>query len=241
MLNSSSKAALFLISQPYQQGFGTLQSILGPEAPNRVIQRAVLMSRWEPPTGADFDAFRQSARSSDFQSSLEEASQDSCGWHIPKPIDALARLCSLYPSMFGATILTTNFDPLIELAFRKLEMPYVSSALHVDGSFGLVSGTGTHIVHLHEHWLRSDTLHTIGQLSYERTHVRGSIRRLLETTTVVVLGYGGWDDMFMSAVKDVATDGGARPDILWCFYGTDESTIADSAQHVATALAPLAA
>ena len=199
----------------------------------------MLLSRWQSPAAADFNEFWKLSQSSDYQISLERLSQKSSGWHISKATKSLARLCSLYPSVFGGTVLTTNFDPLLEIAIADLEMPYFSSALHADGSFGNVSGTGTHVVHLHGYWLRSNTLHTFGQLTNDRSQIRNSIRRLIEKTTVVVLGYGGWKDMFMAAVREIADDKDATPDIAWCFYAGDRDEITHTQQHVIESLAGL--
>lgn len=221
----------------YQEAFRQLKNILGPEAPNRVIQRAVLMSRWQKPNAVDFNEFWKLSQSTDYQISLERCSQTSNGWHVSNATKSVARLCSLYPTIFGGTVLTTNFDPLLEIAIADLEMPYFSSALHADGSFGNVSGTGTHVVHLHGYWLRSNTLHTDSQLTDNRSQVRSSIRRLIEKTTVVVLGYGGWKDMFMSAIREIADDKDAMPDILWCFYARDRDEITHAQQHVLESLA----
>jgi hypothetical protein len=36
-----------------------------------------------------------------------------------------------------------------------------------------------------------------------------------------VLGYGGWDDAFTSAIKEIARDNETLPDILWAFHSDD--------------------
>lgn len=235
------KEAQVLDSTSYQEVFARLKNVISPEAPNRVIQRAVLMSRYGSPDAINFDSFWDFSQSAEYHRALDRYSQTSNDWHIPNPTKSLARLCSLYPRTFGNTVLTTNFDALLEIALRGLGTPYFSSALHADGSFGNVSGTGTHVVHLHGHWLGSDTLHTFGQLNHPRPQVRSSIRRLLEQTTVVVLGYGGWEDMFMSAVSDLGEDDNATPDIVWCFYSRDPGDVDLKQQHVLVPLGPLIA
>ncbi|MGW5961089.1 hypothetical protein, partial [Methylorubrum thiocyanatum] len=85
-------------------------------------------------------------------------------WWIPDAYRALALLGAHYPNAMGGMVLTTNFDPLIEVAMTHARSPWLATALHEDGSLQFTWGSGPHVVHLHGHWWNSDTLHTEVQL-----------------------------------------------------------------------------
>ncbi|EYF06769.1 hypothetical protein [Chondromyces apiculatus] len=81
------------------------------------------------------------------------------------------------------------------------------------------------MVHMHGYWYGTDTLHAPLQLGQERPQLRASLARLLTGRTLVVLAYGGWDDIFTRTLRDVSADQGAYPDALWCFYDRDPERI----------------
>lgn len=223
----------------YQAAFAQLGRDVNQAACNRVVQRAVLQARHRVHESyADFLGF---AKQPDYSSILAEHDSTPEGWYFPPAIHDLARLCSLYPNTFGQTVLTTNFDPLIERALDGLSSPNIASAVHSDGSFGGIRGTGTHVVHLHGYWQGADTLHTPTQIDIDRIAVKSELRRILESSTVIVVGYGGWSDVFMAALEECAADDRSTPDIVWCFYDKDETEISAKYAHVLTHLQPLAA
>ena len=98
-------------------------------------------------------------------------------------------------------------------------------------------GTGTHVVHLHGYWQGADTLHTPTQIEADRFSVKSAIREKLQSSTVVVVGYGGWPDVFMAALKEAKED--PAVDVLWCFYSSDPAAIQAEYGHVLEALKPL--
>src|SRR5262245_19271858 len=209
----------------YATAFRKLRNVAGQDSVNRVIQRAVLMSRTAPPNGSSRNDAPELGILRALDASLE-------GWHIPRAIEVLGRLMALYPTAFGQRALTTNFDPLLELALIKRGRAYFVSALHADGSLDGTSGSGTHVVHLHGHWCRSDTLHTPEDLMQPRPQLLNSLKRLLGSSTVVVMGYSGWDDLFMDALREILADPGAAPEVMWCFYEKDWAMIQSSSTRV---------
>lgn len=44
--------------------------------------------------------------------------------------------------------------------------------------------------------------------------------------TLIMIGYGGWDDVLMQALAGLVRDASARPNVLWCFYESEPTTIA---------------
>jgi hypothetical protein len=136
---------------------------------------------------------------------------------------------------FARAVLTTNFDPLVELAIRSAGGQAQAIELLGDGSLPTADPVVTSVIHLHGLW-RSDTLHTPGALTVERSVLVRSLARLYEGATLVVLAYGGWDDVLMQALADLTLDASSKPDVLWCFYEREGEAIA---RHYPKVLATL--
>jgi len=145
---------------------------------------------------------------------------DASGWSLSPGTEHLAKLATSYPEYFGRTILTTNFDPLLEVAIQRSGGHYFRTNLHADGNLS-TEGMGCHIIHLHGYWRGSDTLHTGRQLGQPRPRLKASLASLLRNKLIVVTAYGGWDDTFTEALMDVVSDETAYPEIIWTFYNPD--------------------
>ena len=122
-------------------------------------------------------------------------------------------------------ILTTNFDPLCEVAIQKAGGHVVLRIMDSDGSFlrDVRTVTLPQVVHLHGYWRESATLSMTIQLTLERPALEGSIRALLSQYTLVVLGYGAWHDALARQLVHVVREREERElDVLWCYYGTSD-------------------
>jgi hypothetical protein len=200
----------------YQAAFRHVLQFRGPDAANAIIREAVLearLPRARPDQAASDDA------------AWVQLENDLDGWHYPPAVEALGRLIADHPDRFGGTVLTTNFDPLVELSVRRARGRAFSSVLHGDGSLEQSRGEGCHVVHVHGYWHGTDTLHAPLQLGQDRPQLRASLARLLNHRTFVVIAYGGWDDIFTRTLQEVTADQGAFPDVLWCFYDRDPARI----------------
>lgn len=200
---------------PYQAAFGFLAATLGQDDANAVIRGAVL------------EAFRADVRPAgvpdeDACAGLERQLDE---WHYRPGVAALGQLAARFPERYGRTVLTTNFDPLLGLAVRRAGGRAYTSFFAGDGNLEQVRGEGTHVVHLHGYWYGTDTLHVPSQLGQDRPRLRASLSRFLQTRTVVVMAYGGWDDIFTRTLAEIAADAAASPDVLWCFYDGDQARL----------------
>ncbi len=197
----------------YQAAFRFLQGRLGQTASNDVIRKAVILARAHLGgySCLEFDV----TKASDDQ--LRILDMDS-GWSITPAGESFGQLAAEYPNRFGRIVLTTNFDPLLQVAIAKAKGAFWRTALQADGSLTQTQGSGCHVIHLHGYWYGSDTLHTPSQLQLPRPQLKASISALLRDKLVVVCGYGGWDDVFTQALMDVALDDSAKPDVLWTFH-----------------------
>jgi hypothetical protein len=203
----------------YQAAFEHLQSYRGQDAVNQVIAQAVMRS---------FKPNRPNYSSVDIldDEDCQRLERVLDQWHFRPGIDALGEIIASLPDTFGNTVLTSNFDPLIELSIKRKGGKAFRTVLHSDGSLDQTVGAdGCRVVHFHGYWYGSDTLHTPIQLGQTRPRLEASLRELLRSRTILVLAYGGWDDIFTSTMLKVVQDDITKPDVLWAFYGDDEATI----------------
>src|SRR5438552_7941620 len=158
----------------YQAAFLFLQGRLGQAAANEIVRRAVLAAR---PKDASLPEAGASVRAlSDDDLRLIDLDRH---WELNPGTEALGKLIAHYTKRFGRIVLTTNFDPLIEVAITRAGGQYFKTALHADGNLSQTEAPGCHVAHLHGYWYGSDTLHTVSQLQHSRPHLRASLASLV--------------------------------------------------------------
>jgi tetratricopeptide (TPR) repeat protein len=195
----------------YQEAFRFLQSRRGASVANELVRTAVL--------SACTESERYRAQSGDEQAcQLLEA--DDSQWTLSPATIALAKLAAGHPETFGKAILTTNFDPLIEIAISRIGGRHYKTIMQGDGNISITSAPGCQIIHLHGYWYGSNTFHTTRQLTQARPQLKASLARLLRGRLVVVNGYGGWDDIFTSTLLEMVEDDNDETEILWTTFAT---------------------
>ncbi|HMG04513.1 MAG TPA: NB-ARC domain-containing protein, partial [Chthoniobacterales bacterium] len=156
-------------------------------------------------------------------------------------VRAVGQLVTAHPTIFAAPLLTSNFDPLIEVSIRTAGGIPAAIFLAADGQFSNVLAPGTcQVVHLHGYWRGSDTLHTPGQITRNRPQLKGCLRTLLRETTLVVIGYGGWSDVFTRTLVEVIREQTESLNVLWTFYSDSDENIKDSNALLLEQFEPLA-
>jgi len=220
--------------QRYQAAFRHLQRTRGQDLANAIIRRCVLQARV---ASGKYPLVHQDIAEGAIElcRSLE---QDLEGWHLPPAVEALGRLLASSPAGARPVVLTSNFDPLVTVSVHRAGGRAFTTALHGDGGFAAIDGQGTLIVHFHGDWFRSDTLHTPAQLGKDRPRLAASLAQLLGARTLVVLGYGGWDDIFTRSLVQVIRGELAPIDVLWTFYGADPARLAEDHAGLLANLAP---
>jgi hypothetical protein len=159
--------------------------------------------------GGDLDACRR----------LERAPS---AWALPPGVEALGRLIAKCPDTLGTAVFTTNFDPLVEVAIRRAGGQSHTTFLAEDGRFSARHGDGCHVIHVHGLWSGEGfTAHTVAQLTRPRPQLRRDLERFLERSDLVVLGYGGWHDVFSEVITSIIVDPTQSTEVLWCFYEAD--------------------
>jgi hypothetical protein len=200
----------------YQTAFSHLAAVDTQDAANRIIRSAVLTARKQPvrlPEGT----FEESEACKRFERELDE-------WSMPEGCRDLGALIASglgeaggeperpENARFSKLHLTTNFDPLLAISVRRRKRFADATTIDRDYALPALDSQVCRIVHLHGRWDRGDTLNT--DLQSARPELEDSLRDLLRWNTLVVLGYGGWEDVFMQTLDRVAPH---NVDIRWAF------------------------
>ena len=212
----------------YQDAFSLLRGRQPAYHANEIVRRAVLQAY----NGEVMLAASEAAQAT--QCSTLEDQHDR--WRLPAGVDHLgaiiqAGLWRTQPrgllrgagdERFSGLHLTTNFDPLLAISVRK--HGGIASAFSISNDVRLPKPNkqSCSIVHLHGRWDDGDTLHA--ELDHKRPALQDSLRELLNHSTLVVVGYGGWDDIFVRTLTELAA-GEHDFEILWGFYELDQTKI----------------
>jgi SIR2-like domain len=145
-------------------------------------------------------------------------------WQIPAGVEALGHLLANRAASFGHRVITTNFDPLIEIAIRRAGGEARSLSLKRDGSIdSLVADEhAVNVVHLHGYWRPTNEsddrsmLHDPEQLRADRPTLARELADMLRDDTICVIGYSGWEDAFTIALSGLTTS--RDIDVLWAMH-----------------------
>lgn len=197
--------------EKYQSSFKFVKNHLGQDEVNEVIVKATLKS------------VKEGSRSK----STSELNRDEEAWHLPTGTDFLTK-CIVKSEKIRGPIITTNFDPLISIALKKNGANSHQTILPSDGDIKqhrTIDDKNVQIVHLHGYWADSETLHTPDQLARARPKLKSSLASIIKNKTLLVIAYGGWDDIFMDALTQLAVIDEEKIDILWAFYESNAEVI----------------
>jgi len=140
-------------------------------------------------------------RANIYLAALLEAQQSGRGWHT---------------RAFCRTIFTTNFDTLLQNALQMVNLLYTVTDRPEKGlarSDFAEEETSIHIVYTHGSILRhnpASTITELGQLSKQNVRV---LQDYLESRDVITVGYSGWDDGLMDALRRCDP---RRHHLYWC-------------------------
>ena len=219
----------------YRRAFEFLHGRRGQDAANRIVRNAV----WHALDAKNWPHNLPITSSEDADSAICQAvEKDANAWTLPRAVDLLGDLLVTCSDTFGQAVLTTNFDPLIEVSMLKRGGRFYRTVLHEDGKLGQTVAEGTHIVHLHGYWQGYDTLHTPQQLVQPRPQLKNSLARVIEASTLAVVGYSGWDDVITQTLVELLSDSDSNPEILWAFHDNDSETIDRLNQQLLSILKP---
>jgi hypothetical protein len=166
----------------------------------------------------------------------ERVEADLGSWRLPDGAAALGRLLAGRPAQFGNRLLTTNFDPLAEIAVRRAGGRATPLTLSEEGVTppSALAADAVRVFHLHGYWRpvrpadRRGLLHDPEKLLRNRRAHAAGIARLLRGDTICVVGYGAPDEAFLDALRQV----GHRVSLAWTLPATDEPTAARHRDHL---------
>jgi len=224
----------------YQVAFEFLLRKSGADVTNTTIRNVVLE--------AYRDEHRQLPRSQLAQEAFcRRCEADLGAWQLPEGIEALGYLVAEEQRRwrfeqakdiprFSELHFTTNFDPLLAVSICRQDGKCVSQVLSKDLPIAVPQSSFCSIVHLHGRWSEGNTLHT--SLGTPRKELVSSLRERLEESVLVVLGYGGWNDVFTQTLAELAHESD-RVDILWTFFSPRPDEIVENNAALLTQLRKL--
>jgi hypothetical protein len=162
----------------------------------------------------------------------EQAENALDSWRLPPGVLAVARLLRHRPDDFGNRILTTNFDPLLEVGIRRLGGRAISVPVDVGGEvrFPVPAEGAVRLYHLHGFWrptLLQDgqrLLHDPGPLEQPSEDAVTEFAELISGDRVCVVGYSGWDGVVTSALRRVSAE--RRVPVMWAQHGEENLPLA---------------
>ena len=203
-----------------------LQGYVHQDAVNMVVRRAVMKSCLQVSTVGDL---------------INPTSDgEPAHWHLPPGTRDLGSLLCLPTDRSFGPVLTPNFDPLLSHSVRVAGGRPNLKVLDTDGALPraveAVEQGVIDIIHLHGYWRGSDTLHTPTQLKHHRHKLKASLQRLLRRHVLVVVAYGGWDDVFTNALTELLNDDEAEVEVMWCFREANEVIVGDQYKQLFTSV-----
>jgi len=182
----------------YERVLSSLDSYVGPEYVKGFVQELTLSAYAAVSPGAHGVLAGRRRRYDPLEiAACGILENDIEGWQLPRGIRALGVLAAQHPERFSRAI-TTNFDPLLEIAVRRAHRASLTVSFDKDGSLHPLAPSPVFAVgHLHGYWDGGTyTLHTGRRLKQPRPQLVGSLKDLMSGALVVVMGYGGWNDVF---------------------------------------------
>lgn len=151
---------------------------------------------------------------------------ESAQWNIPQSYRDFARFYSSLAPDSQRPILTTNFDPFIEIALRDVGLTPRTRTVAFDNPFPddvLMEPGQTSVLHLHG-FVDSYSLSTLQHITASRESLTDQLRRMFVGSTVVVVGYSGWPDVFMEALRRSLANRAVAPsatdlEVMWLSHG----------------------
>ncbi|WP_195908271.1 SIR2 family protein [Nostocoides sp. HKS02] len=148
---------------------------------------------------------------------------DLGNWQLTDGLVGLGKIAVSRPDALKL-IVTTNFDPLIEVALQRVGVPTRRRIITADAPIsdpGPRATNAVDIVYVHGFWHGAPTMHTPEQLMFSRPRLQAAIVNALKSHDVFVMGYGGWDDVITGALESLTLDDGAAAEVMWAFYESD--------------------
>lgn len=206
----------------YQNAAALLTRQVSEHAVMRAIRTAVLSA------SLDVDA-EEISRTSRDESKCRDLAQTG-SWNIPEGYRRFARFFAGLDGSVRGPIITTNFDPLIEVALREEGIDARAIPIPVDSvptPGQLVEDPRQPVFHIHGYWTDRATSNIHSRITAERPQLDRVLQQLLRNSVVLVIGYSGWLDGFMKSLRSrIVNDAELlETEVLWASYDKSPETI----------------
>ncbi|MFE2426470.1 SIR2 family protein [Streptomyces sp. NPDC059373] len=205
-------------SEKYQQAASFIRHRQSQDSLNRIIRLGVLRA-WRGRANLTDNEVRNLLLDESELRKIE--TRKGSAWRLNEGAEALGCFLTWLDESMRGPILTTNFDPLLEISVRRSGGGTSTQWMDGDGRIERPDVEDVvEIAHVHGYWRMGNTLHTQGQLTRQRHKLGGSIRERLRGHYVVVCGYGGWQDAFTRSLLDrIQEENALGMDISWAWHG----------------------
>lgn len=155
-------------------------------------------------------------------------------WRIPRGYRQFAKFFASLNGRVRGPIITTNFDPLIELALGQADVPAVPIPIPTDTTptlQQLKEAIAQPVLHIHGYWTGRAASNVPTRITADRPGLDDVLRRLLTNAIVLVVGYSGWLDGFMKSLSSTVLDNAdlLEAEVLWAAYETDAAAVTSGA------------
>ena len=167
----------------------------------------------------------------------ENVENDRFSWQLPRGVQAAGHLLAQLAETFDHRVLTTNFDPLLEIAIRDANRPAVSLPLDAQGGAGVATGAAgaIRVYHLHGFW--RPTTHVGGpQLLHDPARIAENKLLIAATADLIggdivcVIGTSDWAGTLTAAIAAAARTRPVR--VLWALNDPDAATALSTAERL---------
>lgn len=178
------------------------------DVPNDVSEYQAVMSKFAPDEQVRIvRRYIQKAKSRDGK------------WKLNHFYLVLAEIYRNYPT-YPRTLLTTNFDPLLQeaLSERGLDTKSIKHYQEIDSMSPFETSDFPSVVHLHGYWQNHFLYNSLREWTTYRENWRARLVSSLLPFGLVMIGYSGHpDDIVMQTLSAVRQGSGQLAgDILWC-------------------------
>ncbi|MFF8317792.1 SIR2 family protein [Streptomyces bobili] len=211
-------SAINAISDPglkYQGAAAILTRQAGEKAVMRAIRAAVLRACHDVPEREVTEVARNEAQCREYVR--------SGSWSIPAGYKHFAQFFAGLNGKVRGPIITTNFDPLIEIALHEAGVSAEPLSVPIDSSptlDQLREFIAQPVLHIHGYWTGAATSNAPARINADRPRLDRVLQALLTDSVVLVVGYSGWLDGFMKSLRSrVLNEADAlQAEVLWAAY-----------------------
>ncbi|GHD91368.1 P-loop NTPase [Streptomyces naganishii] len=149
--------------------------------------------------------------------------RDLDAWTIPRGYEQFAQFFASLPGRMRGPVITTNFDPLIEIALTKAGVSAVPIPVPTDSAptpDQLREATTHPVLHIHGYWTGPATSNVPSRITADRPQLDSVLQQLLTNSVVLVVGYSGWLDGFMKSLRTRVLNEAdlLQAEVLWAAY-----------------------